>query len=118
MENSMSGPVAWGSGEAGEGSLGGPVIVGLVQERWHPDTVEHAQALRRGVMEAAGRGAQLVCLQELTLHRYFADTQERANFDLAEPLRTGPTSALCSDLAREANAYVVGSLFERAETAE
>jgi N-carbamoylputrescine amidase len=69
-------------------------------------------------MEAARRGAKLVCLQELTLHRYFADTQEQANFDLAEPLRTGPTSVLCSDLAREANAYVVGSLFERAETAQ
>ena len=41
--------------------------VGLVQHRWHPDRNEHQRALAEGVNIAAGEGARLVCLQELTL---------------------------------------------------
>ncbi|GIV85375.1 MAG: hypothetical protein KatS3mg052_2382 [Candidatus Roseilinea sp.] len=93
-----------------------PVIrIGLVQQRWHADPLRHAQALRRGVLTAADRGAHLIGLQELTLHRYFADAKDPARFALAEPLGDGPTSALCSRLARESGAFVVGSLFERAD---
>lgn len=91
------------------------VRIGLVQQRWHADPARHAQALRRGVLAAADRGAQLIGLQELTLHRYFADAQDPAYFALAEPLGDGPTSALCSRLARESGAFVIGSLFERAD---
>src|SRR5437763_8956533 len=46
--------------------------LGLVQERWHPDPAEHQAALGAGIRRAAAQGAQLVCLQELTLSRYFA----------------------------------------------
>jgi len=98
-------------------SAGAPariVRIGLVQQRWHPDPAKHAQALRRGVLTAAQRGAQLICLQELSLHRYFADAKDPACFALAETLGDGPTSALCSRLAVEAGAFVVGSLFEQA----
>jgi len=90
------------------------VRIGLVQQRWHPDSTKHAHALRRGVLTAAQRGAQIICLQELTLHRYFADSRDPACFALAEPIGDGPTSALCRALAAEAGAYIVGSLFERA----
>ncbi len=88
------------------------VRIGLVQERWHADPRRHAQALRRGVLHAAAQGAQIICLQELTLHRYFGDVKDPALFALAEPLEDGPTSALCRALAKESGAYVVGSLFE------
>lgn len=90
------------------------VTIGLVQETWHADPDTHAAALRHGALAAAGRGAQLVCLQELTCHRYFGDQRNDALFDLAEPLDGGPTGALCADLARETGAHIVGSLFERA----
>lgn len=90
------------------------VRIGLVQQRWRADPRRHAEALRRSTLAAAARGAQLICLQELTLHRYFADVRDRALFALAEPLDDGPTGALCSRLAAEAGAFVVGSLFERA----
>ena len=62
------------------------VTVGLVQETWHRDPAAHAVALRKGVLAAAAQGAQLVCLQELTLHRYFGDVKDKALFKLAEPL--------------------------------
>ncbi|MGZ8650172.1 MAG: hydrolase, partial [Solirubrobacteraceae bacterium] len=49
-----------------------PFRVGLVQEAWHADAEAHAAAIERGIAMAAGEGAQLVCLQELTLSSYFA----------------------------------------------
>jgi N-carbamoylputrescine amidase len=45
----------------------GTFRVGAVQQRWHPDPVAHEAALAEGVRAAAAHGAQLVCLQELTL---------------------------------------------------
>ena len=53
-----------------------PWRVGLVQHRWHPDPAEHRAALAEGVRVAAGEGARLVCLQELTLSPYFAITPD------------------------------------------
>ena len=53
-----------------------PLRVGLVQHRWHPDPDEHRAALAEGVRVAAGEGAKLVCLQELTLSPYFAITAD------------------------------------------
>ncbi|HLH14920.1 MAG TPA: hypothetical protein VKV16_09040, partial [Solirubrobacteraceae bacterium] len=49
-----------------------PFRIGAVQERWHEDPDEHRAALAAGIARAAREGAQLVCLQELTLSRYFA----------------------------------------------
>ena len=89
------------------------VTVGLVQQRWRRDALLHAEALRAGVLSVAAQGAQLVCLQELTLHRYFGDIKDPALFDLAEPLEHGPTGQLCRRIAKEAGVHVVGSLFER-----
>jgi N-carbamoylputrescine amidase len=91
------------------------VRIGLVQEKWRPDPAKHAAALRKGVLKAAEAGAQLVCLQELTLHRYFGDVMDKALFALAEPLGAGPTSQLCSALAKDAGVFVVGSLYEKGE---
>lgn len=86
--------------------------LGLVQETWHPDPKAHARALRRGALKAAAEGARLICLQELTLHRYFGDELAPKNFDLAEPLGKGPSSRLFARLAKESGAHVIGSLFE------
>ncbi|HXW81401.1 MAG TPA: nitrilase-related carbon-nitrogen hydrolase [Acidimicrobiales bacterium] len=90
-----------------------PVRVGLVQQRWHADPEEHRAALAEGARMAAGEGARLVCLQELTLSRYFATTPEgpRAGV-LPEPLLGGPTTTFAGDLARETGAYVHASLWE------
>ena len=43
-----------------------------MQEGWHEDPQEHVAALERAIAMAAEEGAQLVCLQELTLSPYFA----------------------------------------------
>ena len=64
------------------------------------------------IREAAGNGAQIVCLQELFRTRYFCQEENSAWFDLAEPI-PGPTTASLTRLARELAVVVIGSVFER-----
>ena len=65
---------------------------------------------------AAGEGAALVCLQELTLSPYFAvtpDALEQAA-EMAEPIPDGPTSRFAARCATEHGIHVHASLYERA----
>jgi N-carbamoylputrescine amidase len=88
------------------------LVVGLVQERWQPHASQHRERLRAGVLEAARQGAQLICLQELTLHPYFATRPGIDASPYAESIPEGPTCRFACDLAREAGAFVTASLFE------
>ncbi len=94
-----------------------PVRVGLVQERWHPDPAEHQEALARGIRMAAGEGARIVCLQELTLSPYFAITPDgpQAAGVMPEELETGPTVSFARRLAAETGVHVHASLYEHAD---
>ena len=94
-----------------------PLRVGLVQERWHPDPGAHRDALATGIRIAAREGARIVCLQELTLSRYFAVTPDgpRAAGAAPEDLTSGPTVSFASELAIETGVHVHASLYERAD---
>ena len=94
-----------------------PLRLGLVQERWHHHPEEHQAALADGIRAAAGEGARIVCLQELTLARYFAITPEGPKAAGAEPeeLEHGPTFSFAARLAGECGIYVHASLYERAD---
>jgi N-carbamoylputrescine amidase len=94
-----------------------PLRVGLVQEAWHADPDEHQQALARGISMAAGEGARIVCLQELTLSPYFAVTPggPDAVGAVPEDLETGPTVTFARRLAIETGIHVHASLYERAD---
>jgi N-carbamoylputrescine amidase len=94
--------------------------LGLVQERWHPDPAEHEAALASGIRRAAERGAELVCLQELTLSRYFATDPRGPAAAQVEPeeLPGGPTFTFAARLAAEAEVNVHASLYERADGAD
>jgi N-carbamoylputrescine amidase len=94
-----------------------PFRIGAVQERWHPDPDEHTAALSRGMAMAAGEGARLVCMQELTLSPYFAVKPDgpRAVGAEPEPIPDGPTTRFAVEAAREHDVYVHASLYERAE---
>jgi N-carbamoylputrescine amidase len=89
-----------------------------VQQRWHADPAEHADALAAGVRMAAARGARLVCLQELTLSRYFAVDPSGPGAAGAEPeeLPGGPTHRFAVACAQETGVHVHASLYERSET--
>jgi N-carbamoylputrescine amidase len=92
-----------------------PLRIAAVQERWHADPEEHATALEAAIRVAAGQGAQLICLQELTLSRYFAvdPAGPRAAGIEPEELPGGPTYRFAARMARETGACVHASLYER-----
>ena len=89
-----------------------PFVLGLIQMRCAPEAETN---LRRGcelLRQAAGRGATVACLPELFLTPYFCQTEDHANFDLAEPI-PGPSCEALATVARETGMTIVGSLFER-----
>lgn len=47
------------------------VVIALVQHKWHPDPQQHQAHILQAVKEAKdSHDAQIVFLQELTLHRH------------------------------------------------
>ncbi|MDR1789259.1 MAG: carbon-nitrogen hydrolase [Opitutaceae bacterium] len=62
---------------------------------------------------AADGGAQIICTQELFASRYFCQSEDHANFALAEEIPGGPSTAAFRELARRRNVVVVASLFEK-----
>ncbi len=64
------------------------------------------------IREAAGKGAQIICLQELFRSQYFCREEDARLFDLAETI-PGPSTEAFSRLAHELNVVIVGSVFER-----
>jgi N-carbamoylputrescine amidase len=64
------------------------------------------------IREAAAQGAQVVCLPELFRSPYFCQTEDAANFALAERI-PGPSTEAIGAAARQAGVIVVTSIFER-----
>jgi N-carbamoylputrescine amidase len=94
-----------------------PLVVGAVQCAWNPDAAAHERTLVEGVRLAADHGAQLICLQELTLSPYFAVNEElaAAAAQYREAIPDGPTTQLARRLAIETGAAVHASLYEWAD---
>jgi N-carbamoylputrescine amidase len=97
-----------------------PFRIAAVQHRWHADPAEHEAALAEGIRIAAGEGAQLVCLQELTLNRYFAVDPAGPEAAGAEPeeLPGGRTFEFVARMAQEHALHVHASLYERADAVD
>jgi N-carbamoylputrescine amidase len=88
------------------------VTLGLVQHHCTLDPEENMRTALRGVRDAAARGAQIVCLEELFRSQYFCQTEEHRHFELAEPV-PGPSTAALGSLAGELGVVIVASLFEK-----
>src|SRR6266571_4791103 len=86
--------------------------VGLVQMAMSADPDENLQHAIDRVEEAARQGARLVCLPELFRSRYFAQVEDAALFDLAEPV-PGPSTEALGKVARRVGVVVIAPLFER-----
>lgn len=69
------------------------------------------KALQR-IEEAAQRGAQIVCLQEVFNTQYPCQSEDYSRFDLAEVI-PGPTSQRLSEAAAKLKVVVTCSIFER-----
>ncbi|MGD0049632.1 MAG: carbon-nitrogen hydrolase [Bryobacteraceae bacterium] len=86
--------------------------IGLIQMACAVDPNENLAKAEWRIREAAGRGAQIVCLPELFRSQYFCREEDAKFFDLAEPV-PGPTVESLSRLSRELKVVIVGSIFER-----
>ena len=86
--------------------------VGLVQMSCSMDPNENLEKARWRIREAASRGADIICLQELFRSQYFCREENAALFDLAEPI-PGPSTESLGVLAGELKVTIVASLFER-----
>src|SRR5262252_1860587 len=103
MSNNVIEPVGGGAPASFArrgGGLKPSVTIGLVQMRCTADAAANLAAAERGIRDAAARGAQLVCLPELFRSLYFCQSEDHAQFDLAESV-PGPTTEALGPLARE-----------------
>lgn len=88
--------------------------VGLVQEQWHENPKEHQDCLATGIAAAASQGAELVCLQELTLSPYFCTRSDVDGKPFMEDIPTGPTAQFVGSMAKKHKVFITASLFEKA----
>ena len=89
--------------------------VGLVQMSCAADPRENIEKGLRRVREAANRGAQVICLQELFASQYFCREESAGLFDLAESI-PGPSTEAMAKLAAECGVVIIVPVFERRGT--
>ncbi|MEY3687626.1 MAG: hypothetical protein RIR84_467 [Bacteroidota bacterium] len=86
--------------------------VGLVQMSCSSDAKQNMDKAVKGIREAAEKGANIVCLQELFTSLYFCDVEDYENFKLAESIPGASTDQL-SVVAKELGVVIIASLFEK-----
>ena len=86
--------------------------IGIIQQRCTGSIEDNKRKLAQNIADVASQGAELVVLQELHNSLYFCQTENTANFDLAEPI-PGPGTDYYGELARRHGIVLVTSLFER-----
>ena len=86
--------------------------VGLVQMSCSTDRDVNLQKAIAGVREAAGKGAEIICLPELFRSQYFCREENAELFNLAETI-PGPSTEALSSVARELQVSLIASLFEK-----
>ena len=84
----------------------------MVQMSCTKDPPKNLNKAVEKIQEAAKKGAQIVCLQELFTSLYFCDVEDYENFKLAEPV-PGPSTERLSILAKELGVVIIASLFEK-----
>ena len=88
------------------------VSVALLQLLADADPTVNRQRTLAKIEEAAKRGAQIVCTQELFCSQYFCQSEDHAQFELAESI-PGPTTEMLCTAAKSLGIVIIGSLFER-----
>jgi N-carbamoylputrescine amidase len=88
------------------------VTIGLIQTACSPDPAANLKKTLAAAQRAAKQGAQIICTQELFRSQYFCQSENHANFQLAEPI-PGPTTKAFRKLAKDNRVVVIASLFEK-----
>jgi N-carbamoylputrescine amidase len=91
------------------------IKVALVQTMVGDDLEENLDKTAAFIKKAARKGAEIVCLQELFAHRYFAQIKDDKFFSLAEAV-PGRLSQFLSERASANGVLLIGgSIYERAK---
>jgi len=93
------------------------VTLAATQFACSPDAAVNLAKAEHAVREAAGRGAQVILLQELFETPYFCKDHLASHFDLARPVAGNPVLERFQGLARELGVVLPFSFFERANNA-
>jgi N-carbamoylputrescine amidase len=90
----------------------GKVTLGLLQHACSADPAANLKKTLALAEEAARRGANIICTQELFCSEYFCQSEDHANFKLAERI-PGPRTEAFRKLAKKRGVVVIASLFEK-----
>jgi N-carbamoylputrescine amidase len=90
----------------------GKFTVGLIQTSCALDSQVNLDRTCEKIREAAKRGAQIICTEELFRSQYFCREEDARLFDLAETI-PGPSTERLQPLAKELGVVIVASLFEK-----
>ncbi len=88
------------------------VTLGLLQHACGSDPKANLKKALALTEQAARKGAQIICTQELFRSQYFCQSEDHAYFDLAEPI-PGPSTVAFQKLAKKHGVVIVASLFEK-----
>lgn len=93
------------------------VTVGLVQTSVSEDIAANKKKTMESVKEAAKKGAQIICLQELYRTKYFPQEEKIDTAKLSETI-PGESTRAFSNLAKEQGVVVIVPIFEKARTGD
>jgi N-carbamoylputrescine amidase len=88
------------------------VKLGLLQGRCSANPKENLRKTLAMAEQAAKRGAQIICTQELFRSEYFCQSEDHKFFELAEPI-PGPTTSAFQKLAKKHRVVIIASIFEK-----
>jgi len=88
------------------------VRLGLLQHACSADPKRNLTIALAMAEKAARQGAQIICTQELFRSLYFCQSEDHANFKLAEPI-PGPTTRAFQKLAKKHGVVIIASVFEK-----
>ena len=88
------------------------VNIGTIQMSCAAEKESNIQKTILKIKEAAEKGAQIICLQELFASLYFCDVEDHDNFNLGEQI-PGDSTDILSKVAAEYKVVIIASLFEK-----
>ena len=100
------------------------IRAGLLQASIEDELPQDLQKLKKVMIdkhmalieEAAGKGVQVLCLQELFYGPYFPAEQDSRWYELAEPVPDGPTVRLMQEVAKKHGIVMVVPVYEEDNT--
>jgi N-carbamoylputrescine amidase len=88
------------------------VSIGLLQHACGTDPAANLKKALALAAQAVRRGANIICTQELFRSQYFCQSEDHANFKLAEKI-PGPTTLAFQKFAKRHGVVVIASQFEK-----